>query len=403
MGWTEHLGGNKYKLVERDPSKVKRPKRSISVEVPADIAKSARKTEKWLAVQLADWEEKVLSGQVVGRVKTENISFKDFVPIWKEGHAKQNLGGKTLLNTMGDIERRLIPEFGDMPLSKITTLQLVTWFAGLTNKKTGEPLATNSKLNIYKAAKSIFDAAYKWKLIKENPMEGVPRPSANKKEKKAMRSKKQNYTMQEVETLLAALYDLPNNWRLYFTGVLLGGFRRGEYLAVEWSDLDFDRNAIWIEDQITLDEEGKKVESEVKTEESEAWVAMPKWYMEELKRYERQWRKEKLLCKNWQGGEKQYIFHGGNGVMYYPSTPTLTWRRFLAKHGLPHVKLHGLRHTAGMLLRESGVDLKTIQERLRHTKIGTTADIYTHESAIISREAADRLEVLNPELRRFAP
>lgn len=403
MGWTEHLGGNKYKLVERDPSKVKRPKRSISVEVPADIAKSARKTEKWLAVQLADWEEKVLSGQVVGRVKTENISFKDFVPIWKEGHAKQNLGGKTLLNTMGDIERRLIPEFGDMPLSKITTLQLVTWFAGLTNKKNGEPLATNSKLNIYKSAKSIFDAAYKWKLIKENPMEGVPRPSASKKEKKAMRSKKQNYTMQEVETLLAALYDLPNNWRLYFTGVLLGGFRRGEYLAVEWSDLDFDRNAIWIEDQITLDEEGKKVESEVKTEESEAWVAMPKWYMEELKRYERQWRKEKLLCKNWQGGEKQYIFHGGNGVMYYPSTPTLTWRRFLAKHGLPHVKLHGLRHTAGMLLRESGVDLKTIQERLRHTKIGTTADIYTHESAIISREAADRLEMLNPELRRFAP
>ncbi|MEK3784096.1 tyrosine-type recombinase/integrase [Paenibacillus sp. FSL R5-0810] len=403
MGWTEHLGGNKYKLVERDPSKVKRPKRSISVEVPADIAKSVRKTEKWLAVQLADWEEKVLSGQVVGRVKTENISFKDFVPIWKEGHAKQNLGGKTLLNTMGDIERRLIPEFGDMPLSKITTLQLVTWFAGLTNKKNGEPLATNSKLNIYKSAKSIFDAAYKWKLIKENPMEGVPRPSASKKEKKAMRSKKQNYTMQEVETLLAALYDLPNNWRLYFTGVLLGGFRRGEYLAVEWSDLDFDRNAIWIEDQITLDEEGKKVESEVKTEESEAWVAMPKWYMEELKRYERQWRKEKLLCKNWQGGEKQYIFHGGNGVMYYPSTPTLTWRRFLAKHGLPHVKLHGLRHTAGMLLRESGVDLKTIQERLRHTKIGTTADIYTHESAIISREAADRLEMLNPELRRFAP
>ncbi|MFF2156581.1 hypothetical protein ACFVVQ_14945 [Paenibacillus chitinolyticus] len=37
-----------------------------------------------------------------------------------------------------------------------------------------------------------------------------------------------------------------------------------------------------------------------------------------------------------------------------------------------------------MLLRESGSDLKTIQERLRHTKIGTTADIYTHESESIS-------------------
>jgi integrase len=56
-----------------------------------------------------------------------------------------------------------------------------------------------------------------------------------------------------------------------------------------------------------------------------------------------------------------------------------------------------------MLLRESGADLNTIKERLRHTKIGTTADIYTHESMIVSREAADRLETLNPRVSKFAP
>ncbi|WP_162515402.1 tyrosine-type recombinase/integrase [Paenibacillus pinistramenti] len=89
--------------------------------------------------------------------------------------------------------------------------------------------------------------------------------------------------------------------------------------------------------------------------------------------------------------------------MYYPNTPSLTWRRFMATHNLPPVKLHDLRHTAGMLLRESGADLKTIQERLRHTKIGMTADIYTHESEIISREAADRLEGLQPKQQKFAP
>ncbi|MFD7525321.1 tyrosine-type recombinase/integrase [Paenibacillus chitinolyticus] len=287
-------------------------------------------------------------------------------------------------------------------MDQIRPLHLVTFFAGLT-KKDGSPMATNTKLNIYKAAKSIFDAAFDWKLIPENPMEGVQRPSAGKKEKKAMRSVKKNYTRSEVETLLTALYSLPTNWRLYFTGVLLGGFRRGEFLAVEWNDINYERRAIWIEDQITFDEEGNKIESEVKTEESEGWVYMPQWYMEELKRYERIWKKEKLSCKKWLGGDKQYIFHGGQGVMYYPSTPTLTWRRFLAKYELPHVKLHGLRHTAGMLLRENGADLKTIQERLRHTKIGTTADIYTHESESISREAADQLEGLRPKRLQFAP
>ncbi|MFC9778821.1 hypothetical protein [Paenibacillus chitinolyticus] len=68
-------------------------------------------------------------------------------------------------------------------MDQIRPLHLVTFFAGLT-KKDGSPMATNTKLNIYKAAKSIFDAAFGWKLIPENPMDGVQRPSAGKKEKK---------------------------------------------------------------------------------------------------------------------------------------------------------------------------------------------------------------------------
>jgi hypothetical protein len=56
-----------------------------------------------------------------------------------------------------------------------------------------------------------------------------------------------------------------------------------------------------------------------------------------------------------------------------------------------------------MLLRESGADLKTIQERLRYTKLDTTANIYTHKSEAISRAAADQLEELNPKSIKFAP
>ncbi|BFH60712.1 tyrosine-type recombinase/integrase [Paenibacillus azoreducens] len=403
MAWIEYIGGNKYKLVARDPSKVSKPKKSTRVEVPADVAKSARKTEQWLTLELAKWAEAVESGEASGKVKSEKISFKDFIETWKKGYAKENMGGKTILNTMAIIESRLIPEFGDTRIDQITTLQLVTWFASLVNLKNKKPLATNTKLNIYKATKSIFDAAAEWGVIKSNPMDGVKRPSQSKKEKKEIRSKKQAYTRQEVEKLLTALYALPARWRLYFTGAILGGFRRGELLAVEWPDVDHDRCAIWIEKQITLDEEGNKIEGEVKTEESEGWVAMPKWYMDELKRYEREWRKERMSCKNWLGEDKQYIFHGGRGIMYYPSTPTGTWSKFLEKNGLPHVKLHGLRHTAGMLLRESGADLKTIQERLRHTKLDTTANIYTHKSEAISRAAADQLEELNPKWIKFAP
>ena len=51
-----------------------------------------------------------------------------------------------------------------------------------------------------------------------------------------------------------------------------------------------------------------------------------------------------------------------------------------------------------MLLRMQGVDVKSIHERLRHSKLGTTADLYTHIATEVSRNAADQLEQFNPKI-----
>lgn len=53
MAWNEHLGGNKYKIVERDPSKASRPKRSVTVYMPEEIArsKSDKKRESGLRLK----------------------------------------------------------------------------------------------------------------------------------------------------------------------------------------------------------------------------------------------------------------------------------------------------------------------------------------------------------------
>lgn len=409
MAWSEHLGGNKYKIVERDPSKASRPKKSISVEMPPEIANSkvAKKKEIWLALEEDKWSQLVISGKYEDKGKNRGRSkkktFAEFVPTWKKVYADPNMSGETIFNSMNIINSRLIPDFGDSWLDEITTLELAVWFAEIKNLKNGKPLATNTKLNIYKAAKSLFDKAHEWGVIESNPMEGVDRPSANKKEKKKMKDVKQNYTKKEVAKLLLAMYRLPRRWRLYFTGVMLGGFRRGEFLAVELENLDFVHSRIYIEKQITLDQDGKKVESEVKTIESESWVPMPRWYMNELRRFVTIWKKERMLCKVWLAEDgKQYLFHGGTGVMYYPSTATNTWAKFLKKNKFPHVKLHGLRHTAATLLREHGADQRNIQKFLRHAKLETT-DRYTHEEETVSRTLIAPLEDMDPRLPRFAP
>lgn len=400
MAYYEHVKDNKYKLVTRDPRVVGRRKRiTKTIEVPPEIARTKLKKEQWLAAKALEFEEQVQSGEIL---RSDRMTFEQFIPKWLEGYARQNMGGYTIRNTMSIINAYLLPAFGHVRLDQIKTIHLVTFFANL-KRKDGQPMATNTKLNVYKAAKSIFDAAHQWSLIAQNPMDGVQRPSQSKKEKKAIRDKKKNYTIEETYKVLEALHSLPVKWRLYFTGNILGGFRRGELLAVEWSDIDYDNGCIWIDKQITFDEDGTVIEGEVKTEESEDWVAMPRWYMDELKAFELEWKKEKLQCREWLGGDKQYIFHSGQGKPYYPSTATGTWTKFLRRNGLPHIPLHGLRHTAGNILRDMGADLKTIQERLRHSKLSTTADIYTHKNQNFNRSAADKLEVLNPKMQKFAP
>ncbi|MBX5437668.1 MAG: site-specific integrase [Alicyclobacillaceae bacterium] len=378
-------------------------RRTIRIEDEA-ILKSKRRLQDYLQMELVRFRQEVESGQYV---KPEKMSFADFVEVWKRNYADIHLGEYTRKNYMGFIRSRILPVFGHMELSKIRTMHVVSFF---TQLRTGErmdgrdkPLATNTLLNIYKCLKSIFDAAERWKVIAQNPMDGVPRPVPDKAEKRALRSRKMAYTWQEAADVIIALEDEPPHWRLYFLGVLLGGFRRGEMLGVEWPQVDFERGGVHVKKQILLNEQGRPVEAEPKTEESVGFVPMPRWYMSELARYRQEWIRERWELQQtgrWQGGDKQYVFHNGAGQHFYPDVATRRWRRFLDKHDLPRVRLHDLRHTTAMLLREDGVDLKTIQERLRHTRLSTTADLYTHQSEQVSREAADRLERLNPRRSR---
>jgi len=352
--------------------------------------------------RLAEFKREVLSGEYV---KPSKITFQAFVPIWRENYALKNLGAYTRRNYMGIIESRLIPEFGHHELENIKTMHIVEYFSRLRKTDARKdnrsiPLSTNTLLNIYKVLKSILDNAKKWNLIAVNPMDGVDRPIPAKTEKREMKQRKRSYGAAEAEKAIAALYQEPETWRLYFIGVLLGGFRRGEYLATEWNQVDFKLGGIQVEKQITFDEDGNAIEGELKTEESEAFVPMPQWYMDELKKFRKKWIAQRNeVGTQWRGGDKQYVFHSGFGGKYYPNTPSLTWRRILKRHDLPPIRLHDLRHSTSKILREDGVDLKAIQERLRHTRLETTANIYTAKSEKISRYTANRLEKLNPFTR----
>jgi len=66
----------------------------------------------------------------------------------------------------------------------------------------------------------------------------------------------------------------------------------------------------------------------------------------------------------------------------------------LKKAELPMIRFHDLRHTAATLLLSQNLNPKIVQERLGHTQIATTIDIYGHVIPSMQKEASDRLDHL---------
>lgn len=88
---------------------------------------------------------------------------------------------------------------------------------------------------------------------------------------------------------------------------------------------------------------------------------------------------------------QQHFGKTGGNVAYHAYTPTGLCAEFEKRHGLRHLKLHGLRHTCASLLVAAGTDPETVRDVLGHDSV-TTTDIYLHPYDRRKKEAACRLE-----------
>jgi len=399
MADIERRGPNtwRFTLYVGTDSDGKRRRERTTIRIEDErIVRSSRRLADYLEEAYLDWKRSV---QSPGYARPQRMSVAALVTAWHDDYAMQHLGGYTRRNYGYLFQRYFLPAFGDRLVGEIQTMELVRFLTALASDSAradgSGPLAVNTRLNVYKAIKSVFDAAVRWKVIAQSPLDGVDRPNASKAERRSLRTRKHAYTRDETIALIDALEHEPDVWRMYFLGLVLGGFRRGELLALRWPDVRSD--GLYIRAQISVDEDGAVVDAELKTESSEAFVTMPRWYMADLRAYRQTWIEQRQAAgTRWEGDGLEYVFCSRYGKPFYPSTPTLTWRKIVTRHGLPAIRLHDLRHTTAMVLRESGADLKSIQERLRHARLSTTSDLYAHESPLVNRQTADRLEDLQP-------
>ena len=166
--------------------------------------------------------------------------------------------------------------------------------------------------------------------------------------------------------------------------------RRGELCGLEWSDVDFHENLIDInKSSLYLSQKGI-FEDTTKTFSSKRVIKLSEPVISLLAEHKKVQAMERFKLGNqWEDHNK--IFTQWNGKPIHPDTITGWFRKFIAKYHLPYVSIHSLRHTNATLLIAGGTDLRTVSQRLGHSNMTTTGNIYTHAIQTADERAAEML------------
>ena len=366
--------------------------RTIRVEDKA-LLKTTKRLREHLEGELHKFKIEVEAGEYIA---PEKMKFVLFSEEWKAKYAVKEYSITTFSKYEGHLKNHILPVFGHKSLNQIKTIHIIDFIDALSKpeaRKDGKntSLSTATIHDVYKVIKNIFNKAVEWKLIGKNPMEGVKKPSIEE-------SEMNYYDENEASELIAALSKETRMWRLYFLGAMNGGLRRGELLALEFTDIDYDDSTISITKNIPKSKNGQPIIKVPKTKKSTRVVVMPEWYMNELKQYEIEWKQNKLALGNlWEEPGRKFLFHSGFGKAIYFTTPTGKWRKIVKKHNLKPIRLHDLRHTMVTLLIEAGENLKVIQERAGHASLKITSDTYGHLTKKVNKAAASKFDKFDPQ------
>lgn len=380
------ISKGKYKLtVELGYVGGKRKKKNRTVN-----AKNKTEAGKLLTL----FEAEVLSNQLIDETK---LSVEGFYNQWLEKYAADHYAVRTLQETKNIFKQRILPEFGPMKLKDVKKIHIVNYIDDL--KKHGKRLdgkegnlSASSIRNIYHALNGLFKIAEEWELIDQNPCYKIKLP-------KVVNKKSEVYSLDQSRKLFALLEKEDPVWQIIVQLAAVLGAREGEIAALEGKHLDFVNNAITIEQAfVTIPEEGLILKS-TKTERTRK-VSVPEELMKSLKKLRAIKYEQEMEMKNlWKWPDHLFLFSDEYGQPVRPDTISQRWIRFFdkketKKSKLKKIRFHDLRHTSATILINEGVHAKIIQERLGHTKISTTMDIYGHVLQEADQSAASHFDTL---------
>ena len=264
--------------------------------------------------------------------RADEYTLGTWLQTWYELYAKPHLRFSTAEYYRRGIELHIVPRLGDIPLKKLTGRDLQWLYKDLQEhgrlreaQKGKQPGLSDSTIRgIHTMLHNALDRAVKERLIVRNPADDCIPPKIPKHEMKIL-------PPEQIKSYLTAAEQRGVLPMFYLE--LISGLRKGELVALQWSDLDIENKTISVSKQAGRNNAGEPDITRPKTENSIRKISIPQDAV------------DLLVTEHQKHPGSPWMFPSPKtGEMYHPDSVVNIHKKILKDAGLEHLRFHDLRH-----------------------------------------------------------
>ncbi len=274
-----------------------------------------------------------------------------------------------------NINNHIVPQIGSIPVQALKTINIKDMIAKLE-----KDLSPTSIKYVLRNLSQILKYAEQESYITKNPMAFVAVPKSSK-------PKFDTYTVEELNMLLEAVKGTDMELPIRIESET--GLRLGELLGLSWVDIDFYKCTISVNKTVSY-VNGKLYVTSPKTARSKREIVVSQNLIDLINEY----MLKEILAKRPKKYYNKYdlLFHKETGEPLTNSSFSAKFASTLKKNGLKHIRFHDLRHThASLLYNKYGLNIKSVSDRLGHSKVSTTMDYYVGGTDDIQKAGIEKL------------